>query len=283
MTTASPSSSAQAAREALAVRLTHLRKDAGLTGKELSARCGWHPAKTTRIQKGAAAPSDSDIRIWCAACGADDQADDLIATARAVDSMYMEWRRLHRNGMRQVQEDWLALHEQTRHCRVYLSNVPPGFLQTPAFATALMNQITRFQGTPDDVAEAVAARVARSRFLYEGGHRYVVLMEESVLRFRTADPEAMRGQLRHLLAVMPLASVSLGIIPFTAQRTVWPLEAFYVHDDTMAVVETLTAEIKVTQPRELADYLKAFAGLAEMAVYGDDARNLIRAAIDVLE
>lgn len=162
--------------------------------------------------------------------------------------------------------DWYALHDQTRHCRVYLSNVPPGFLQTPAFAIALMNQVTAFQGTPDDVAEAVAARVARSRFLYEGGHRYVVLLEESVLRFRTADPEAMRGQLRHLLAVMPLASISLGIIPFTAQRTVWPLEAFYVHDDTMAVVETLMAEIKVTQLRELADYMKAFASLAEMAV-----------------
>ncbi|WP_103509018.1 helix-turn-helix transcriptional regulator [Streptomyces sp. SM13] len=283
MTTASPSSSAQAAREALAVRLQHLRKDAGLTGKDLSARCGWHPAKTTRIQKAAVAPSDTDIRTWCSACGADDQAEDLIATARAVDSMYMEWRRLHQGGMRQVQEDWLALHEQTRHCRVYLSNVPPGFLQTPAFATALMNQITAFQGTPNDVAEAVAARVARSRFLYEGGHRYVVLLEESVLRYQTADPEAMRGQLRHLLSVMPLASVSLGIIPFTAQRTVWPLEAFYVHDDTMAVVETLTAEIKVTQPRELADYAKAFAGLAEMAVYGDAARALIRAAIDALE
>ncbi|MEU3064122.1 helix-turn-helix domain-containing protein (plasmid) [Streptomyces sp. NBC_01136] len=283
MTTTSPSSSAQSAREALAVRLQHLRKDAGLTGKELSARCGWHPAKTTRIQKGDALPSDADIRTWCAACGADDQAQDLIATARAVDSMYMEWRRLHRNGMRQVQQDWYDLHEQTRICRVYLSNVPPGFLQTPAFATALMNQITRFQGTPDDVAEAVAARVARSRFLYEGGHRYVVLMEESVLRFRTADPEAMRGQLRHLLTVMPLASLSLGIIPFTAQRTVWPLEAFYVHDDTSAVVETLTAEIKVTQPRELADYLKAFAGLAEMAVYGDAARDLIAAAMDALE
>lgn len=196
--------------------------------------------------------------------------------------MYMEWRRLHKDGMRQVQ-DWYDLHEQTRICRVYLSNAPPGFLQTPGFATALMNQITRFQGTPDDVAEAVAARVARSRFLYEGGHRYVVLMEESALRFRTADPDAMRGQLRHLLAVMPLASLSLGIIPFTAQRTVWPLEAFYVHDDTSAVVETLTVEIKVTQPRELADYMKAFAGLAEMAVYGDDARALITAAIDTLE
>ncbi|MEH0541486.1 helix-turn-helix transcriptional regulator [Streptomyces sp. NPDC006632] len=281
--TASPSSSAQAAREALAVRLQHLRKDAGLTGKDISARCGWHPAKTTRLQKGAAPPSDADIRAWCAACGADDQAEDLIATARAVDSMYLEWRRLHRNGMRTVQEDWYALHEQTRVCRVYVSNVPPGFFQTTAFATALMGQITAFQGTPNDVSEAVAARVARSRFLYEGGHRYVVLMEESVLRFRTADPDAMRGQLRHLLAVMPLASVSLGIIPFTAQRTVWPLEAFYLHDDDVAVVETLTAEIKVTQPRELADYAKAFAGLASMAVYGDAARDLIRAAIDALE
>jgi hypothetical protein len=178
---------------------------------------------------------------------------------------------------------WYALHEQTRHGRVYVSNLPPGFLQTPAFATALMQQITRFQGTPDDVAEAVAARVARSRFLYEGGHVYVLLLEESVLHYRTAGPEAMRGQLRHLLAVMPLASVSLGIIPFTAQRTVWPLEAFYVHDDTMAVVETLTAEIKVTQPREVADYAKAFAGLAEMAVYGDAAHALIQAAIDALE
>jgi hypothetical protein len=114
---------------------------------------------------------------------------------------------------------------------------------------------------------------------YEGGHRYVVLMEESVLRYRTADPDAMKGQLRHLLAVMPLASVSLGIIP----RTVWPLEAFYLHDVAQAVVETLTAEIKVTQPRELADYVKAFAGLAEMAVYGDGARDLIRAATDTLE
>ncbi|WP_368039421.1 DUF5753 domain-containing protein [Streptomyces sp. 8P21H-1] len=235
------------------------------------------------MQKGDAPPSDTDIRTWCAACGADDQTEDLIATARAVDSMYLEWRRLHRTGMSKVQQDWNTLHERTRVCRVHVSNVPPGFFRTPAFATALMEQITAFQGTPNDVAEAVAARIVRSRFLCEGGHRYVVLLEESVLRYRTAGPGAMRGQLRHLLAVMPLASVALGIIPFTAQRTVWPLEAFYLHDDTMVVVGTLTAEIKVTQPRELADYAKGFADLAQTAAYGDAARALIGTAIDAPE
>jgi hypothetical protein len=88
---------------------------------------------------------------------------------------------------------------------------------------------------------------------------------------RSAAGAGPQRELRHLLPVMPLASVSLGIISFTAQLTVWPLEAFYVQDDTMAVVETLTAEIKVTQPREVTDYAKAFAGLASMAVYGDGA------------
>ncbi|SCF73903.1 hypothetical protein GA0115254_11494 [Streptomyces sp. Ncost-T10-10d] len=70
--------------------------------------------KITRIQKGEAPPSDTDIRTWCTACGADDQADELIATARAVDSMYLEWRRLHRSGMRKVQQNRNALHERTR-------------------------------------------------------------------------------------------------------------------------------------------------------------------------
>ncbi|WKU46714.1 helix-turn-helix transcriptional regulator [Streptomyces sp. VNUA116] len=278
----SPSSSAQAAREALAIRLTHLRRDAGLTGKELSARCGWHPAKTTRIQKGEAAPTDADIRAWCSACEADDQTEDLIATARAVESMYMEWRRLHRNGMRKVQEDFYTLHENAQTCRVYSSNAVPGFFQTPAYATALMRRITEFQGTPDDVADAVAARVARSGFLYQGNHRFVVLLEEWVLRSRIGDTEVMAAQLNHLLTALPLASVSLGVIPFAAQRVIWPLEAFYLFDDRHVVVETLTAEINVRQPREIADYAKAFRELGQMAVYGAGARQLIESAIDSL-
>ncbi|MFE6223739.1 MULTISPECIES: helix-turn-helix transcriptional regulator [unclassified Streptomyces] len=278
----SPSSSAQAAREALAVRLSHLRMDAGLTGDELSARCGWHPAKTSRIQGGKAMPTDADIRAWCAACSADDQAEDLIATARAVDSMYQEWRRLHRNGMRRAQDDVYTAVAQAAHQRVYASNVVPGFFQTPAYATALMRSITDFQGTPDDVTEAVAARVARSRFLYEGGHRFAVVLEESVLRHRIGTAEAMAGQLRHLFTVMPLASVSLGVIPFGAERTVWPLEAFYLYDDERVAVETLTARIAVVQPRERADYAKAFGKLAQMAVYGDRARDLIQSAIQAL-
>ena len=248
----------------------------------MAARCGWHPAKTSRIQDAKTQPSDADIQAWCTACGAEDQTADLIAASRAVESMYLEWRRLHRSGMRKVQEDFYALHERAKVCRVYVSNVVPGFFQTSEYATALMRSITEFQGTPDDVADAVAARVARSRFLYTGDHRFAVLIEEWVLRSRIGDAETMAGQLGHLLSVMPLASVSLGVIPFTAERKIWPLEAFYMYDDRHAVIETLTAEVNVTQPREIADYMRAFAQLQQLAVYGAKARALIASAIAAL-
>jgi hypothetical protein len=256
--------------------------DAGLSGAELAARCGWHESKTSRLVHAKAQPTDADIRAWCTACGAEDQADDLIAVARAVDSMYMEWRRRHRGGLHRTQQSSIDVYARTSHMRVYASNVIPGFLQTPEYATGLLRTITAFKHYPDDVAEAVAARVARSRFLYEGGHTYAVVLEEQVLRHRFGDEQAMAGQLQHLLSVLPLPSVALGIIPFGAPRTVWPLEAFYAFDDSRVAVETLTAEISVVQPREIADYARAFSKLATMAVYGDDARSVIREALTAL-
>lgn len=74
----SPSSSAQAAREAVAGRLRDLRKEAGLTIVELARRCGWHYSKTSRIENSLTGPTATDIRRWCKATNAEDQAQDLI-------------------------------------------------------------------------------------------------------------------------------------------------------------------------------------------------------------
>ncbi|WP_432052433.1 DUF5753 domain-containing protein [Streptomyces xiamenensis] len=246
-TSSSSSSAAQAAREALAARLAHLMRGAGLTGRALSARCGWHPAKTSRILTAKATPCDADLRTWTTACGAEEQAEDLIATARA--------------GMRRAQDDALARTAASLTCRVYASNVIPGFFQTAPYASALLRTIAGFQGTPDDAEEAVAARLARARYLYEGRHRFVVLLEEWVLHSRIGTREEMAGQLAHLLNVMLRPSVSLGIIPLGSPRAVWPLEAFYRYDQ-QAVIETLTASITVRQPRELAVYARAHAALS---------------------
>jgi transcriptional regulator with XRE-family HTH domain len=279
----SPSSSVQRARQELADRLRDIRLDAGLTARALSAAAGWHEAKTSRIESAKQAPSETDIRTWCHVCGADNQVIDLIAASRAADSLYTEWRRLNRTGLRHVQEARRPLYERTRLFRVYCSTVMPGFLQTPAYARALMSAITAFRGTPDDVEDAVAARMNRNRILNTGNHRLTAVLEESVLRYRLGDPEVMAGQLGHVLGLMSLPSVSLGVIPFSATgRPMWTLEAFTVFDDVRVHVELLSAQVTVTAPGEVTLYLRAFDKLAEFAVYGPEARALIAAAISAL-
>lgn len=279
-----PTSSVQEARAALANRLRDLRLDAGITGKELAARCGWSVAKSSRIENAHTPPSDKDIRAWCQACGVADQAADLVAAGRQADAMYLQWKRVQRTGMRHLQEASTPLYERTRVFRVYASHVIPGYLQTPDYATALMGTIAAFRGTPDDVGEAVEARMRRSRVVHEGDHRFATLIEENVLRQKVGGVEVMAGQLGALLASMTLPSMSLGIIPAAAsrERAMWPLEQFTIFDDTRVHVELLAAKVTVTAPSELDIYLRAFARLTDLAVYGAEVRNLIVKAVDSL-
>lgn len=279
----SPSSSAQAAREAVAGRLKELRADAGITGPELAARCGWSHPKTYRIEGARTPPSADDIRRWCEACDAGGQAGDIIAQSRTAESMYMEWRRKVRTGLKQLQNSYVPLFKSTQMFRIYSPTMVPGLLQTEGYAAGLLSSIMRFRDIPDDVTGAVEARLERSRIIHEPGRRFVMLVEEPVLHYQLGDQEAMAAQLGYLLTAGALPSVSLGIIPSaTRSRPMWPQEVFHVYDESLVSVELLAARVQITQPSEIALYLKAFERLRVMAVYGAEARALIVKAIEAL-
>ncbi|WP_030660545.1 helix-turn-helix domain-containing protein [Streptomyces cellulosae] len=278
-----PSTALDAARRAIADQLREIRRDAGLSGREVAARAGWQPSKVSRLQSATTPPSDEDVKAWCRACGAEDRIPDLLAANRTADSMYLEWRRVQRTGLRRLQESRIPLYERTQQFRVYSSTVIPGFLQTYEYAAALLGNIARVHGTPDDVADAAAARVERSHIIREGGHRFGILLEESVLRHVVGDPATMAGQLGYLLSVMALPSVSVGIIPAGKPREMWTLETFTIFDEERVHVELLTAAVTVTTPGEISQYAHAFEEMASLAVYGAPARSVISAAIDSLD
>jgi transcriptional regulator with XRE-family HTH domain len=279
----SPSSSVQRARQELADRLREIRLDARLTARALSAAAGWHEAKTSRIESSKQAPSEDDIRAWCEVCGVPKQAVDLIAASRAADSAYIEWRRVNRTGLRHLQENKRPLYERTTSFKVYCSTVVPGLIQTPGYATALLSAIRTFRETPDDVADAVSARMSRNHVLRGPGKQFTILIEESVLRYGVGDAEVMRAQLGHLMSMTVLANVKLGIIPAaTLQRPMWTVESFNVFDDATVHVELLSAQVTVTVPGEVVVYLRAFDQLAGLAAFGAEAQSLVARAIAAL-
>jgi Domain of unknown function (DUF5753) len=77
--------------------------------------------------------------------------------------------------------------------------------------------------------------------------------------------------------------VSLGIIPATAPRTTFASVGFWIYDDAMVGVETPTASLEVTQPREIQMYAKMFEQLKASAVYGKPARDMVNQAIADLQ
>ncbi|MGF1428760.1 helix-turn-helix domain-containing protein [Kitasatospora sp. LaBMicrA B282] len=283
MSSSSPSSSVQEARHALGLRLREIRKDASLTARALARLAGWHESKCSRLEHGRALPSDADIRTWALHCGVPGQAADLIAAARGIDGAYVEWRRIERPGLKRAQESVKPLFDRTRRFRMYQSWVVPGILQTATYTKSVLETIVSLRDVHDDVDEAVAVRMDRQRMLHTGHHRFAILIEEWVLRTVIGDADVMAGQLGHLIAAASTPSVSIGIIPLgTVRGGGWPVESFTIYDDAQVNVELVSAHLTVTSPGEIGEYIRSFAELEALAVYGSAARTLITAAINSL-
>ncbi len=256
--------------------------DAGLTGRGLAQLAGWDRTKVSKIEHGRTMPTPADIRVWCKQTNAVDQAADLIASLRAVEGMFVEWRRIERSGLKRAQEVVAPLFERTRRFRAYDSWLVPGLLQTTAYTKAILAATATRRGLPDDVDGAVEVRMNRQHVLVEGDHTFAILIEAAVLYNGIGGARTMAEQLRHLLTVSKWPSVSLGVIPFQPDRALRPVEGFWIFDDDRVNVELISGWLTLTQPKEIAMYTQVFESLSAMAVYGAEARALVTSAIQDL-
>lgn len=256
-----------------------MRKDASLSGRALAAAMGWHFTKVSKIENGARGPSEEDIRSWCTACRTADQIPDLIATVRHIEAMYHEYRRQMQAGLKHLQESSIPLYAWTSLFRIYDTTVVPGLFTTAEYAAAIFRFWSEFMGLQDDVDAAVEARIERQRVLYRGDRRFDVVLEEQVLRTLVGGSDVMAGQLDRLLAVMSLPRVSIGIIPSTGERHSLTQGSFWMFDDSRVRIETVSASLTITQPRDIALYARVFELLQQSAVYGRQARQLVSRAL----
>lgn len=265
------------ARETLGRRLREIRKSAGVTGRRLADLAGWHESKVSKIEYGKLKPSDADIRAYCEHCDATSELADLLATLHGLDAAYVESRRLLGRGYGRTQERLVRLAERTTFTRMFQGVVVPGMLQTAEYARAMLEYSALRHRLPGDIEEGVAKRLERQQFLYRGDRKFHILVAEQALLTTVGSDAVMRGQLDRLLAVMGLPQLMLAVVPATATL---PMQThnFVMFDDGLVTVETLSAELQITQPREIATFRRVFAALVEQAVTGDAARELIVAA-----
>lgn len=274
--------SIQHARQALGGRLREVRRRSGLTGRQLAGHLGWVPSKVSKLENGRQTPSDDDIRRWCAACGAGGELDGLLASLHTLESRHAEWRRILSGGATGHQGEISALDARTRLFRAFETSIVPGLLQVDGYARCVFAKVIAAHRVPDDINDAVATRMARQQILYDPAKRFHFVITEAALRYRLCPPRVMLAQLDRLMAATALSGVRIGVIPGPASYPAIPSHGFWILDDKIVMVETISAELNLTQPQEIELYASAFGQLAAVAGYGSHARSVITAIIEEL-
>lgn len=195
-------------RRRLGTELRRLREAAGLTQEAVSRGFEWHPAKVSRIENGRVAVTPRDVRDLLSLYGVRDDA--LVALARSNRDRDADRWAPYRDLMRA--DSFIELEAEASAMRTWEPTVVPGLLQTEAYHRALAAL-----GERPELEREVELRAERQRRLTDD-HPLVLtaLVDESVIHRVIGGPRVMAGQLRHLLVMTRVPTVSLRVLPFRA-------------------------------------------------------------------
>lgn len=275
-------------RARLGARLRTLREERYPSGLQFAAAVGWPQSRVSKLERGAQLPSHVDLERWLQVTehppGLLDELLDQLAGAR-VD--YTPDRDVAgRSGFVDRQQSRRVREATTTLIVEYQPSMVPGLVQTASYARELLaGSLGGLAGVESGTAQVeglVAARMQRQELLYDPAHRLEVIVGEAALHCRPGSAETMRGQLDRLVALADLASVELRVVPFSAPLAVLPLTNFALHDERVAIVESLTGEQEHSADDEVAVYVEAARRLRDIAAVGPDATELVRRAASLL-
>ncbi|MBB5937921.1 helix-turn-helix domain-containing protein [Streptomyces zagrosensis] len=268
----------QRAREALGVRLRTLRTGGGLTGRQLAERCHWPHSKVSKLENGRQTATPEVLDEWARGCGVPEEAEDLQRRLRGLEAHVQSRRRQLSAGHGPIQEQSVVEYRGTQTIRAYEATVIPGLFQTPDYARALLIHNAEIHQTPRDTEAAVRARMRRQQELYEPGKRHRIILWEGALHARPCAPETLAAQLDRLAGLIGLDRVSLGIIPLGAPMALTPKHGFWIFDERLVRVETISTELRLDDPADVALYGRTWDRLNNAAAYGPDAHRVLTRA-----
>lgn len=119
----------------------------------------------------------------------------------------------------------------------------------------------------------LSLRVERQRRLSDPGEPvFTQIMTEGALRWQVESPALMAEQCDHVARLATAGyRLRVGIIPWSQPTGIFPLHGFDLYDERAVIVGTLTGTGYLTTPGDVADYVKLFRQLTELAVFDEDA------------
>ncbi|MFG2750320.1 helix-turn-helix domain-containing protein [Streptomyces xanthophaeus] len=262
----------------LGAALRALREASGKEAKAVARSALMSPSKLSKIETANLLPSATDVERILTAIGVSDAIQaEYTEAARAATTEATAWRLLRRAGMHKGQQAAKALEAQMAVLRLFQPALVPGLLQTPEYIRAILR---RHDLSDDALTRTISGRLERQAVLFDSTKKLRFVITEPVLRWRIVPPQVMAAQLDRIVSVSRLAHVDIRVVPLSAPQTDIANHAFVIRDDRMVTVETVHAEIVVTDPRDVAMYVRKFEGFENSALSGDGMRSLVEGIRD---
>lgn len=166
-----------------------------------------------------------------------------------------------------IQERIERLERDADLIRSWQPELVIGPLQTEAYTAAMLGM--------DPGPEWQAARAARRAVFADPGRTWHQIMSEGALRWLLGSPELMANQIEHLIEVSKRDNVRLGLIDQASPKPIAAPAAFHLIGGTVMVATEVGTSF-ITEPRDREQFEELFSELDKLAVYGDEARALLR-------
>jgi len=230
-------------------------------------------SKLSKIETGKLAPSPSDVERILTAIGVSEEVKvEYLEVARAAATEATAWRLVRRMGVHKAQEQTRSLESQMAVLRLFQPALIPGLLQTPEYIRAILSR----HGLGEEVlSRTISARIDRQQVLYDSVKELNFVITEPVLRWRIVSAARMAEQLDRIFSLSRLPNIDVRIVSLSAPQQDIANHAFVIRDDRTVTVETVHAEVVVTDPRDVSLYVDKFDRFASVALTGDDMRSML--------
>lgn len=267
-------------RRRLADELRRLREDADLTTGELARLVYQSRTKISKLENAQIRPDLAEIVTLLRALEVTGRRYDKVF-ALAHDAARKGWWDRYGNTMGPRQRLYADLESGAAAVRSYNQTAFPAVLQTPAFIEAMV-ELDRCQGALDYQPDRmVDARIRRQKHLLgPDGPTYEAVLDESMVHRLAVPPGVKAAQLEYLVDLVSATDrITMRVLPagVPIPGGFLPKASFSLYtfpeqaDPPMAIVDTVTADLVLTQRPELDRYTALYERLGEAALSPADS------------
>lgn len=199
-------------RMALGSHLRRLRECKGISRTEAGEAIRGSDAKISRLELGRTGFKERDLRDLLTLYGVLDPEERAEFLDLARQASRPGWWHRFSDVLPSWFETYLGLEQGASSIRAYENQFVPGLLQTEAYARA----VVMLRHGDEDTVQRVSMRMRRQSILSgSDAPAFWAIIDEAVLRRPVGGIEVMHEQIKYLVEVARLPTVTIQVLPYS--------------------------------------------------------------------